>query len=49
MICKESVSGPKEYKLRCQCETECSDFNQKHSGEFRKQKVASLVQALNAQ
>jgi hypothetical protein len=35
--------------LRWHFVTEHSDFNQKYSGEFRKQKVASLVQALKVQ
>jgi hypothetical protein len=39
----------KGYNLRHHLETEHSDFNQRYSGEFRKQKVASLVSALEVE
>jgi len=38
MICKQSISILKEYNLRQHFETKHSDFNQKYSGDFRKQK-----------
>jgi hypothetical protein len=49
VICKQNVKISEELSLRRHLETKHSDFNQKYSGEFRKQKVTSLVQILKVQ
>jgi hypothetical protein len=46
MMCKQSISIPKEYNLRWHFEIEHLDFNHKYSGKFGKQKIEFLVQAL---
>jgi hypothetical protein len=49
VICKHSVSVPKERIFGRHFETKHSDFNQNYSVEFRKQNVPSLIQTLKVQ
>jgi hypothetical protein len=49
MIHKQNVGLPNDYSLGRHFETKHSNFNENYLEDFRKQEIASLVQALKVQ
>jgi len=49
IICNQSIGVPKEYNLKRHFEKKHKDFNDKFAGDFRKQKITSLLKSIKCE